>query len=78
MHYIDETLAKGIVKRDLRNWKGNASELMKTIDVITRELKNFKTRDLREEAILKNKTNALPFLSSLCSCNTFQFLWNFK
>lgn len=53
MHYIDETLAKGIVKRDLRNWKGNASELMKTIDVITRELKNFKTRDLREEAILK-------------------------
>lgn len=62
MYYIDETLAKGIVKRDLRNWKGNASELMKAIDVITRGLKNFKTRDLREEAILKKiKQMHFPF-----------------
>lgn len=62
MHYIDETLAKGIVKRDLRNWKGNASELMKTLDVIARELNNFKTRDLREEAIYKKiKKIHFPF-----------------
>lgn len=53
MRYIDETLAKGIVKRDLRNWKGNASELMKTLDVIAMGLNNFKTRDLREDAIFK-------------------------
>lgn len=64
MHYIDETLAKGIVKRDLRNWKGNASELMKTLDVIAMGLKNFKTRDLREEAIFKKikKCTSLFFI----------------
>ncbi|RDP07850.1 hypothetical protein [Escherichia coli] len=62
MHYIDETLAKGIVKRDLRNWKGNASELMKTLEVIARGLNSFKTRDLREEAILKKiKQMHFPF-----------------
>lgn len=62
MHYIDETLAKGIVKRDLRNWKGSASELMKTIEVIARGLNSFKTRDLREEAILKKiKQMHFPF-----------------
>lgn len=62
MHYINETLAKGIVKRDLRNWKGNASELMKTLGVIARGLNNFKTRDLREEAIFKKiKQMHFPF-----------------
>ncbi|MGI8453282.1 hypothetical protein ACR2Q0_04950 [Pectobacterium carotovorum] len=50
------------MKRDLRNWKGNASELMKTLYVITRGLKNFKTRDLREEAIFKKiKQMHFPF-----------------
>ncbi|MEX9690969.1 hypothetical protein AB7Y06_18105 [Providencia rettgeri] len=79
MRYIDETLAKGIVKRDLRNWKGNASELMKTLDVIAMGLNNFKTRDLREDAIFKKiKKNVFPFFSSLCSCNAFQYLWSFK
>lgn len=62
MHYINETLAKGIVKRDLRNWKGNASELMSTLEVIARGLNNFKTRDLREEAIFKKiKKIHFPF-----------------
>lgn len=70
MRYIDETLAKGIVKRDLRNWKGNASELMKTLDVIAMGLNNFKTRDLREDAIFKKikKCLSLFFIAMFLQC----------
>lgn len=62
MGYIDKSMAKGIVKRDLRSWLGNASDLMAVMNQIAKKIKVYKSVELREEAVNKEvKKGRYPF-----------------